>query len=89
MRNIKYKIKTGHNYDVWVTKTIHGKPRATSRNNGKVNWFENAIANTIARFIGKGLPADEIAVLSPFRAQAANIRRHIRRHPRMSQRCRV
>lgn len=49
MRNIKYKIKTGHNYDVWVTKTIHGKPRATSRNNGKVNWFENAIANTIAR----------------------------------------
>jgi len=39
------------------------------------------IANTIARFIEKGLPADEIAVLSPFRAQAANIKRHIRRHP--------
>lgn len=38
------------------------------------------IANTIAGFIQKGVSADEIAVLSPFRAQAANIRRAIRKH---------
>lgn len=36
------------------------------------------IAETIAGFISKGLPANEVAVLSPFRAQAANVRRHIR-----------
>lgn len=38
------------------------------------------IADTIAGYIGKGLPANEIAVLTPFRAQAANVRRHIRKH---------
>ena len=38
------------------------------------------IANTIAEFIKRGISAKEIGVLSPFRAQAANIRRHIRRH---------
>ena len=36
------------------------------------------ITETISRFLKKGLPAHELAVLSPFRAQAANIRRHIR-----------
>lgn len=38
------------------------------------------ISETIASFLNKGVPAGEIAVLSPFRAQAANIRRHLRRH---------
>lgn len=38
------------------------------------------IVETIAGFLKKGLPADEVAVLSPFRAQAANIRRKIRHH---------
>ena len=37
------------------------------------------IAATIAGFINKGLHANEVAVLSPFRAQAANVRRHIRK----------
>ncbi len=39
------------------------------------------IANVIAGFIKKGISASEIGVLSPFRAQAANIRRAIRKHP--------
>ena len=43
------------------------------------------IADTIAGFLKKGLPADEIAVLSPFRAQAANVRRHVRKHPDISE----
>ena len=43
------------------------------------------IADTIAGFLNKGLPADEIAVLSPFRAQAANVRRHIRKNPDISE----
>ena len=38
------------------------------------------IAETIAGFISKGLPANEVAVLSPFRAQAANVRKHIRKY---------
>lgn len=38
------------------------------------------IVETIAGFLKKGLPADEVAVLSPFRAQAANIRRKIHHH---------
>ena len=42
------------------------------------------IADTIAEYLELGLPADEVAVLSPFRAQAANIRRHIRNHPLIS-----
>ncbi|MDE6578212.1 MAG: AAA family ATPase [Muribaculaceae bacterium] len=39
------------------------------------------IADTIVEFIKRGIPAKEIAVLSPFRAQATNVRRNIRRHP--------
>ena len=42
------------------------------------------IADTIAEYLELGLPADEVAVLSPFRAQAANIRRYIRNHPLIS-----
>lgn len=47
------------------------------------------IADTIAGFIKKGLPAKEVAVLSPFRAQAANVRRHIRKHPDIPEENRV
>ena len=43
------------------------------------------IAATIAGFINKGLPANEVAVLSPFRAQAANVRRHIRKHSEITE----
>ena len=43
------------------------------------------IAETIAELLKKGLPANEIAVLSPFRAQAANVRRKIRKHPEISE----
>lgn len=43
------------------------------------------IADTIAGFLKKGLPANEIAVLSPFRAQAANVRRHIRKHKEITE----
>ena len=43
------------------------------------------IADTIAGFLKEGLPAKEIAVLSPFRAQAANIRRHVRRQHGISE----
>ncbi|MCF0256408.1 MAG: AAA family ATPase [Bacteroides heparinolyticus] len=42
------------------------------------------IADAIAGFISKGIKPEEIAVLSPFRAQAANIRRTIRKHPDIS-----
>lgn len=38
------------------------------------------IVDTIAGFLKAGLPANEIAVLSPFRAQTANVRRYVRRH---------
>lgn len=37
------------------------------------------ITDVVAGFLKNGLPADEIAILSPFRAQAANVRRHIRK----------
>ena len=43
------------------------------------------ISNVIAGFIAKGINADEIAVLSPFRAQASNIRRAIRKHEGISK----
>ena len=43
------------------------------------------IAATIAGFISKGLPANEVAVLSPFRAQAANVRRHIRKQSEITE----
>ena len=43
------------------------------------------IADTIARFISKGVSPEEIAVLSPFRAQAANIRRTVRKHKDISK----
>lgn len=39
------------------------------------------ITDTVAGFIEKGISPKEIAVLSPFRAQATNIRKHIRKHP--------
>ena len=39
----------------------------------------NFIAGLIAKFISKGIKGSDIAVVSPFRAQAANIRRHIRK----------
>ena len=42
------------------------------------------IVNTIVGFLKKGVPADEIAVLAPFRAQAATIRRGIRKHEDIS-----
>lgn len=38
------------------------------------------VAEVIAHYLGLGLAASDIAVLAPFRAQAANIRRAIRRH---------
>lgn len=47
------------------------------------------IAEMIAEFVKKGLPAKEVAVLSPFRAQAANVRRRIRKHPDIAEEDRV
>jgi AAA ATPase len=43
------------------------------------------IADTIAKFLSLGVSAEEIGVLSPFRAQAANIRRLIRKHKDISK----
>ena len=43
------------------------------------------IADTIAGFLAHGLPASDIAVLSPFRAQAAAVRRAIRHNPAISE----
>lgn len=43
------------------------------------------IAEVIGNYIKMGLPASEIAVLSPFRAQAANVRRHIRKNEDISE----
>lgn len=43
------------------------------------------IATVIAGFIAKGINTDEIAVLSPFRAQAANVRRAIKKHKGISK----
>lgn len=43
------------------------------------------IADTVAKFLSLGVSADEIGVLSPFRAQAANIRRSIRKHKDISK----
>lgn len=42
------------------------------------------IVNTIVGFLKKGVPANEIAVLAPFRTQAATIRRGIRKHEDIS-----
>ena len=42
------------------------------------------IVNTIVGFLKNGMPADEIAVLAPFRAQAATIRRGIRKREDIS-----
>ena len=39
-----------------------------------------SIANIVCNFLNKGVKSTEIGILSPFRAQAANIRRHIRKH---------
>lgn len=43
------------------------------------------IADTIAGYISRGVKAEDIAVLSPFRAQAATIRRHVRKHEGISK----
>lgn len=43
------------------------------------------IANTIAGFMERGLSGSDIAVLSPFRAQAANIRKHIRKSDKIQE----
>lgn len=43
------------------------------------------IADTIAGFLKRGIPANEIGVLSPFRAQAANVRWAIRKHPEIDE----
>lgn len=43
------------------------------------------IAETVAGFLERGIGTEEIAVLSPFRAQAATIRRAIRKHERISE----
>lgn len=43
------------------------------------------IADIIGNYIKMGLSASEIAVLSPFRAQAANVRRHIRKNENISE----
>ena len=43
------------------------------------------ISELIESYIKQGLPASEIAVLSPFRAQAANVRRHIRKNEGISE----
>lgn len=42
------------------------------------------IADTIAGYLARGLQPEEVAVLSPFRAQAAAVRRALRRHPRIA-----
>lgn len=39
------------------------------------------ISDVVQGFLERGLPANEIAVLSPFRAQATNVKRHIRNNP--------
>ena len=38
------------------------------------------IAETISGLLKMGLPPQEVAVLTPFRAQAANVRRHLRKN---------
>lgn len=43
------------------------------------------IAETVAKFIAKGVDASDIAVLSPFRAQATTVRRHIRKNKDISE----
>lgn len=43
------------------------------------------ISNTIDGFVKKGLPENEVAVLTPFRAQAANVRRHIHKLPNITE----
>lgn len=43
------------------------------------------ISDTISKYLELGLPARDIAVLTPFRAQAANVRRHIRNHSGISE----
>ena len=43
------------------------------------------ISDTISKYLELGLPARDIAVLTPFRAQAANVRRHIRKHSGISE----
>ena len=43
------------------------------------------ISDTISKYLELGLPAREIDVLTPFRAQAANVRRHIRKHSGISE----
>ncbi len=47
------------------------------------------ISETVANFIRQGVPACEIAILSPFRAQAANIRRCIRKNKDIADDCKL
>ena len=47
------------------------------------------IVEIIRKYISLGLPAEEIAVLSPFRAQAANVRRFIRKDKNISEENRI
>ena len=69
-------------YDFHTPIIIHNVDDDGEQTSDKEAEF---IADTIAGFLKKGLPANEIAVLSPFRAQAANVRRHIRKHKDISE----
>ena len=69
-------------YDFHTPIIIHNVDDDGEQTSDKEAEF---IADTIAGFLKKGLPANEIAVLSPFRAQAANARRHIRKHKEITE----
>ena len=69
-------------YDFHTPIVIHQVDDDGEQTSDKEATF---IADTIAAFLKKGLPANEIAVLSPFRAQAANVRRHIRKQKDISE----
>ena len=69
-------------YDFQTPIVIHNVDDNGEQTSDKEAEF---IADTIAGFLKKGLPANEIAVLSPFRAQAANVRRHVRKHPDIAE----
>ncbi len=69
-------------YDFHTPIVIHQVDDDGEQTSDKEATF---IAETIAGFLKKGLPADEIAVLSPFRAQAANVRRYIRKNKEITE----
>ena len=64
-------------YDFQTPIVIHNVNDDGKQTSDKEAEF---IADTIAGFLKNGLPANEIAVLSPFRAQAANVRGYVRTH---------